>query len=63
MTLKQRAHDIGIAFATCKMNSRDNSADDRISLQTQFTNFVADYYFASTEVVSGIAEIDKLLKD
>lgn len=40
MTLEQRAHDIGIAFATCKMNSRDNSNDDKMSIQTQFTNLL-----------------------
>ncbi len=63
MTLEQRAHDIGIAFASCKMNSRDNTKDDRESMQTQFTNFIADYCFASSEVISGKAEIDTLFKD
>lgn len=63
MTLEQRAHDIGIAFATCKMNSRDISCDDEISMQTQFTNFITDYSFAVSEVVSGSAEIATLLKD
>lgn len=46
MTLEQRAHDIGIAFAACKMNSRDNTSDDKLSMQTQFTNFITDYNFA-----------------
>ena len=63
MTLEQRAHDIGIAFAMCKMNSRDNSDDDKISMQTQFTNFITDYCFASSEVVSGNIEIANLFKD
>ena len=63
MTLEQCAHDIGIAFATCKMNSCDNSADDKVSLQTQFTYFITDYCFASSEVISGNAEISSLLKD
>lgn len=63
MTLEQRAHDIGIAFATCKMNSRDNTDDDKVSMQTQFTNFITDYCFAASEVVSGNAEITALFKD
>lgn len=63
MTLEQRAHDIGIAFATCKMNSRDNSGDDEISRQTQFLNFITDYTFASSEIVAGKVEIDNLFKD
>jgi len=63
MTLEQRAHDIGIAFATCKMNSRDNSDDDEISLQTQFNNFITDYSFAASEVISGKSEIANLFKD
>ncbi len=63
MTLEQRAHDIGIAFATCKMNSRDNSEDDEISRQTQFLNFITDYTFASSEVIAGKVEIDNLFKD
>ena len=63
MTLEQRAHDIGIAFATCKMNSRDNSKDDELSMQTQFTNFITDYTFAASEVISGNADISNLFKD
>lgn len=63
MTLEQRAHDIGIAFATCKMNSRDNTDNDKISMQTQFTDFITDYCFAVSEAVSGNAEIATLLKD
>lgn len=63
MTLEQRAHDIGIAFATCKMNSRDNTSDDKISMQTQFTNFITDYCFAASEVISRNAEIVTLFKD
>lgn len=63
MTLEQRAHDIGIAFATCKMNSRDNSDDDEVSRQTQFLNFITDYTFAASEVAAGKAEIDRLFKD
>ena len=63
MTLEQRAHDIGIAFATCKMNSRDNTSDDKVSMQTQFTNFITDYNFAASEVISGNAEIANLFKD
>lgn len=63
MTLEQRAHDIGIAFATCKMNSRDNSDNDSVSTQTQFTEFITDYTFAVSEVVSGKAEIDNLFRD
>ncbi len=63
MTLEQRAHDIGIAFATCKMNSRDNSEDDKLALQTQFTNFITDYNFAASEVIGGKVEIATLLKD
>lgn len=61
--LEQRAHDIGIAFATCKMNSRNNAANDEISMQTQFTNFITDYSFAASEVITGKAEIDSLFKD
>lgn len=63
MTLEQRAHDIGIAFATCKMNSRDNTGDDKVSRQTQFLNFITDYTFAASEVVLGNAEIENLFKD
>ncbi len=63
MTLEQRAHDIGIAFATCKMNSRDNSNDDKVSMQTQFTNFITDYSFAASEVICGNTEIVTLFKD
>lgn len=63
MTLEQRAHDIGLAFASCKMNSRDNSKDDCVSMQTQITNFITDYTFAVSEIVSGKAEIDTLFKD
>lgn len=63
MTLEQRAHDIGIAFATCKMNSRNNSGDDKISMQTQFTNFITDYSFAVSEIAMGSAEIATLFKD
>lgn len=63
MHLEQRAHDIGIAFATCKMNSRDNTNDDKVSMQTQFTNFITDYSFAVSEVISGNAEIATLFKD
>lgn len=63
MTLEQRAHDIGIAFATCKMNSRNNSKDDDISRQAQFTNFITDYCFATSEVISGSVEIATLFKD
>lgn len=63
MTLEQRAHDIGIAFATCRMNSRDNSRDDEISRQTQFLNFITDYTFASSEIATGKVEIDNLFKD
>lgn len=63
MTLEQRAHDIGIAFAVCKMNSRDNSKDDEMSMQTQFTNFITDYNFAASEIISGSAEIATLFKD
>lgn len=63
MTLEQRAHDIGIAFASCKMNSRDNASDDKISMQTQFNNFITDYTFAASEIISGKAEIDTLFKD
>lgn len=63
MTLGQTAHDIGIAFATCKMNSRDNSKDDPISMQTQFTNFITDYNFAASEVICGKVEIETLFKD
>ena len=63
MTLEQRAHDIGIAFVTCKMNSRDNTSNDEISRQTQFLNFITDYTFAASEVVMGKTEIDTLFKD
>lgn len=63
MTLEQRAHDIGIAFASCKMNSRGNSSDDKVSMQTQFTNFIVDYNFAASEIISGNAEISTLFKD
>lgn len=63
MTLEQRAHDIGIAFATCKMNSRNNTSDDKASVQTQFTDFITDYSFAASEVISGNAEIANLFKD
>ncbi len=63
MTIEQRAHDIGIAFATCKMNSHNNSEDDQISRKAQFTNFITDYGFAVSEVVSGSVEIATLLKD
>ncbi len=63
MTLKQRAHDIGIAFATCKMNSRDNTSNDEISKQTHFLNFITDYTFAVSEVVMGKTENDTLFKD
>nr|WP_317365134.1 hypothetical protein [uncultured Blautia sp.] len=63
MTLEQRAHDIGLAFASCKMNSRNNSKDDLISMQTQITNFITDYTFAVSEIVSGKVEIDTLFKD
>lgn len=63
MNLEQRAHDIGIAFATCKMNSRDNSDDDVISRQTQFMNFITDYSFAVSEIAVGKAEMDILFKD
>jgi len=63
MNLEQRANDIGIAFATCKMNSRDNSDDDVISRQTQFMNFITDYSFAVSEIAVGKAEMDILFKD
>lgn len=63
MTLEQRAHDIGIAFAACKMNSRDNTSDDKLSMQTQFTNFITDYNFAASEIICGKAEIATLFKD
>lgn len=63
MTLEQRAHDIGIAFATCRMNSRDNTGDDKMSMQTQFTNFITDYTFATSEIISGSVEIATLFKD
>lgn len=63
MTLEQRAHDIGIAFATCKMNSRDNTSDDKIDMQAQFTNFITDYTFAASEVICGKAETSTLFKD
>ncbi len=63
MTLEQRAHDIGIAFATCKMNSRDNTSDDKVSMQIQFTNFITDYNFAASEVICGKVEIGTLFKD
>lgn len=63
MTLEQRAHDIGIAFASCRMNTRDNTSDDKVSMQTQFTNFITDYTFAASEVISGNTEIDTLFKD
>lgn len=63
MTLEQIAHDIGIAFATGKMNSRNNSKDDSISMQTQFTNFITDYTFAASEIISGKVEIGTLFKD
>ena len=63
MTLEQRAHDIGLAFATSKMNSRDNTSDDNISRQAQFLNFITDYTFAASEIISGSVEIDTLFKD
>lgn len=63
MTLEQRAHDIGLAFATSKMNSRDNTSDDNVSRQTQFLNFITDYTFATSEIISGSVEIDTLFKD
>lgn len=63
MTLQQRAHDIGVAFATCKMNSRDNSKKDPISMQTQITNFITDYTFAASEIISGKLDIDAIFKE
>lgn len=63
MTLEQRAHDIGIAFATCKMNSRNNADNDTVSMQTQFTNFITDYNFAASEIILGNVEIATLFKD
>lgn len=63
MTLEQRAHDIGIAFATCKMNSRDNSNDDEMAKHTQFLNFITDYTFAVSSYVATEAESGNVFKD
>lgn len=63
MTLEQRAHDIGIAFATCKMNSRNVSDDDESSRHAQFLNFITDYTFAASSYVATEAERGNLFKD
>lgn len=61
--IEKRAHDIGIAFATCKMNSRNTSDDDETSRHTQFLNFITDYTFAVSSYVATEAERGNLFKD
>ena len=56
------AHDIGLAFATSKMNSRDNSGDDEIELQAQFNHFITDYTFAISEIASNKLDIIDLFE-
>lgn len=66
MTLEQRTHDIGLAFATCKMNSRDNSEDTEDTEEArhaQFLNFITDYTFAAFSYASTEAERGNLFKD
>lgn len=63
MTLEQRAHDIGIAFATCKMNSRDNSGDNEELRHAQFLSFITDYTFAVSSYTATEAERGRLFKD
>ncbi len=59
MTLEQKAHDIGIAFATVKMQARiaSNDSDEDIVRETQYLDFINDYTFASSAVISGMAQI------
>lgn len=62
MTLEQKAHDIGIAFATVKFQARiasNNSDESDIIRQTQYLNFVSDYSFASSEVILGNDDFEK----
>ncbi len=61
MTLEQKAHDIGIAFATVKMQSRisTNNSDEYIIREAQYLDFINDYTFASSAVISGMTLIDK----
>jgi len=63
MNLEQKVHGIGIAFATCKMNSRDNSSDDEVDRQAQLLDFTTDYPFAVNQLMEGMHEIDNLSKD
>lgn len=60
MTLEQRAHDIGIAFATVKMQARifANNSEESEMRETQYLEFITDYTFASSSVISGKALAD-----
>lgn len=48
MNMEHRAHDIGIAFATVKMQARINSNNDdsHSTLERQYLEFQTDYSFA-----------------
>lgn len=60
MTLEQRAHDIGIAFASVKMQARisANNNDEHETLERQYLDFITDYSFASAAFISSNANLD-----
>lgn len=61
MNLEQKAHDIGIAFASVKMQARisANNSDEHITLERQYLEFITDYTFAASAVASATGIIDK----
>lgn len=62
MKLDQQSHDIGIAFATVRMQARISNSDDdsEITRERQFLEFITDYTFASSAFISNMDIADKL---
>lgn len=54
MNLSNQAHDIGIAFATVKMQARiaDSNDDSQATIERQILEFIDDYTFALTAFLS-----------
>lgn len=62
MNLDQQSHDVGIAFATVRMQTRISDSDDNseTTRERQFLEFITDYTFASSAFVSNMDMADKL---
>lgn len=65
MNTEQRAHDIGIAFATVKMQARINSSNDdsTITLERQYLEFQTDYSFAFSAAIANHSFANDLDKE